>query len=100
MHQFGSIHGILNTMKITIDAAGRLVIPSSVRRQAGLRPGMPLDVRYRDGVIEVEPAPIRVRLERRGRLLVAVPEEAVEPLTLDTVDATRDTLRLERGNLD
>ncbi|MPZ16193.1 MAG: antitoxin, partial [Chloroflexi bacterium] len=52
----------MSPMKATIDSAGRLVIPSSVRRQAGLRPGMPLDLRYRDGVIEVEPAPLPVRL--------------------------------------
>lgn len=80
-------------MKSTIDSAGRLVIPSSVRRQAGLRPGMPLDVRYRDGVIEVEPAPLRVRFERRGHLLVAVPEEETEPLTVDVVEATRELVR-------
>jgi hypothetical protein len=60
---------------------------------------MPLEVRYRDGVIEVEPTPLRVRLERRGHLLVAVPEAAVEPLTADTVEATREAIQRERGDL-
>ncbi|MPZ14982.1 MAG: antitoxin [Chloroflexi bacterium] len=87
-------------MKATIDSAGRLVIPSSVRRQAGLRPGMPLDVRYRDGVIEVEPAPLPVRLERHGHLLVAVPEAEIEPLTANMVEATREAIRHGRGDLD
>ena len=84
-------------MRTTIDAAGRLVIPSEVRRQAGLRPGMPLEVRWRDGRIEIEPAPIPVRLEQHGRLLVAVPEEPVPPLRAETVEATREALRGERA---
>jgi AbrB family looped-hinge helix DNA binding protein len=87
-------------MRTTIDAAGRLVIPSEVRRQAGLRPSMPLDVRWRDGRIEIEPAPVPVRLERRGRLLVAVPQEPVPPLEAETVAATREALRRERATAD
>ena len=69
------------------------MIPSEVRRQAGLRPGMPLEVRWLDGRIEIEPVPLRVRLERRGRLLVAVPEETIPPLRAEVVEATRDMLR-------
>ncbi len=42
-------------MKTTIDAAGRLVIPKKIREEAGLKPGTALDVRVRDGVIEIEP---------------------------------------------
>jgi AbrB family looped-hinge helix DNA binding protein len=85
------------TTRTTIDGAGRLVIPSDVRRAAGIRPGTLLDVRYRDGHIEIEPAPLPVRLERRGRWLVAVPEEpeeAVPPLTVETVEQTRQALAL------
>ena len=76
-------------MKTTIDADGRLVIPKEIRRQAGLRPGMPLEVRWHDGRIEIEPATLPVRLVRKGRLLVAVPETDIEPLTATTVEATR-----------
>ncbi|HZS92352.1 MAG TPA: AbrB/MazE/SpoVT family DNA-binding domain-containing protein, partial [Chloroflexota bacterium] len=43
-------------MKTTMDAAGRLVIPREIRRQAGLQPGMPVEVRWHDGRIEIEPA--------------------------------------------
>jgi AbrB family looped-hinge helix DNA binding protein len=42
-------------MKTTIDAAGRLVIPKQIGEKASLKPGMALDVRVRDGVIEIEP---------------------------------------------
>jgi AbrB family looped-hinge helix DNA binding protein len=83
-------------MKSTMDSAGRLVIPKDIRREAGIRPGMPLDVRVREGRIEIEPAPLTVRLEKRGRFLIAVPEEQVPFLTSEDVEATRDKLRRER----
>ncbi len=88
--------GILYGMKSTMDSAGRLVIPKDTRREAGIRPGMPLDVRVRDGRIEIEPAPLTIRLEKRGRFLIAVTEEQVPVLTSEDVEATRDRLRRER----
>ena len=84
-------------MNTTMDAAGRLVIPKEIRRRAGLRPGMPLDVRVRDGRVEIEPSALPVRLVRRGRLLVAVPEAECSPLTAETVEETRRALERERG---
>ena len=84
-------------MKTTIDRAGRLVIPKQVRREAGLKPGMPLDVRWRDGRIEIEPEPLPVKLVRKGRLLVAVPQGGTGPLTAETVERTRSALRRERA---
>jgi AbrB family looped-hinge helix DNA binding protein len=79
-----------------MDRAGRLVIPKAIRHQAGLRPGTPLEVRWQDGRIEIEPAPVPVSLVRRGRLLVAVPAVEVEPLTAETIEATRRGLQLQR----
>lgn len=90
-------HGKFSAMKTTIDAAGRMVIPKEIRQEAGLKPGMPLDVRWRDGCIEIEPAPLPVKLVRRGHLLVAVPQKEVAPLTGETVEHTRKTLRRERA---
>src|SRR5947207_1519111 len=63
-------------MRSTIDSAGRLVIPKDVRREAGLRSGMPVEVIARNGRVEIEPAPLPVRLVKKGRLLVAVPATA------------------------
>lgn len=85
-------------MKTTIDRAGRLVIPKEVRREAGLQPGMPLEVRCREGRIEIEPAPLPVRLVRKGRLLVAEPRVRVGKLTSEAVERTLATLRRERGS--
>lgn len=76
-------------MKTTMDAAGRLVIPKEVRREARIAPGAPLDVRWRDGRIEIEPAPAPLRLERRGKLVVAVPRGRMPRLSHDTVEMTR-----------
>ena len=83
-------------MKTTMDHAGRLVIPKQIRQAAGLKPGVPLVVRWREGRIEIEPAPLPVRLIRKGKLLVAVPGERAWVLTADTVERTRKTLRRER----
>ncbi len=76
-------------MVATMDAAGRLVIPSEIRREAAIEPGTPLDVRWRDGVIEIEPRPLKVKLQRKGRLLVATPGAHVPPLRTATVERTR-----------
>jgi len=84
-------------MKTTIDPAGRLVIPKEIRREAGLKAGMPLDIRLREGRIEIEPAPLHVRLVRKGKLLVAVPETKVATLTAETVEQTRRMLRRGRS---
>jgi AbrB family looped-hinge helix DNA binding protein len=84
-------------MKATIDTAGRLVIPREIWRQAGLEPGMVLDVRCSDGRIEIEPVPLEVRLVKEGRFLVAVPEDSTEPLTDEAVHVTLDALRDSRA---
>lgn len=63
-------------MKTAMDRAGRLVIPKEIRREAKLAPGVPLEVKWRDGRIEIEPAPAAVQLQRRGRLLVTLEERA------------------------
>ena len=84
-------------MESTIDKAGRLVIPKEIRREARIEPGTPLEIRFREGRIEIEPQPLAVKLERRGRLLVAVPVGDVEPLKADVVEATRRRLDRERG---
>jgi len=73
------------------------VIPKEIRREARLAPGAPLEVRWRDGRIEIEPAPAPVRLQRRGRLLVAVPEKRLPQLTSETVEQTRAKLLDERA---
>jgi AbrB family looped-hinge helix DNA binding protein len=93
----GPANGNLYAMKTTIDHAGRLVIPRDIRRESGIKPGMPLEVRWEKGAIAIIPAPLEVKLERKGRLLVAVPTKNTPRLSTDTVERTRKTLRKERS---
>lgn len=80
-------------MNATMDAAGRLVIPRAIRREAALEPGVALEVRWRDGIIELEPKPLPVTVARKGRLLVATPLAPVAPLKAGAVEQTRRALR-------
>jgi len=79
----------IDTMKVTIDAAGRLVVPKLLRLPLGLRPGQPLEIRAGDGHLEIEIAPPPMLLKKRGKGLVAVPYTELPALTADQV---RDTL--------
>jgi AbrB family looped-hinge helix DNA binding protein len=76
-------------MNTTIDAAGRLVIPKEIRRAAELTATLPLELRCRDGVVEIEPASVPVTLERRGRLLVAVARQTPDMSSPDTLPPIR-----------
>ena len=80
-------------MKTTIDEAGRIVIPKSLRASLGLTGGHPVEIRESDGRIEIESCPTTARLERTDAGLVAVPEEALPSLT---DSAVRETLEKSR----
>jgi AbrB family looped-hinge helix DNA binding protein len=79
------------TTSTTIDAAGRIVIPKQLREAAGLRPGTRLHVALRDGVLEVSPAPVDIRVVGHGPLRVA--EADLPPLTVDDVRAAQERIR-------
>jgi AbrB family looped-hinge helix DNA binding protein len=84
------------TMRSSIDPAGRLVIPKPIRDAAGLRPGEPLEIRVHDGRVEIEPAPVEVRIEMRRGVAVAVPSGPVPTVTAEEVEALRRRIREER----
>jgi AbrB family looped-hinge helix DNA binding protein len=80
-----------------MDGSGRLVLPKKIREEAGIEPGMPLEVRVdADGRIEIEPAHLQVRIVKKGPLHVAVPLEPVEPLTTEAVRQVQLALRERR----
>lgn len=83
-------------MKTTIDAAGRLVIPQRIRKEAGLEAGVDLEVRCIDGRIEIEPSALAVRVEKRGRFTVAVATSPVPTLRAEVVERTRRAVEEER----
>ena len=60
-------------MRTTIDKAGRVVIPASIRDRAGLTPGSELEVTEDDLGVRLERVAPPPRLVRVGRRLVARP---------------------------
>jgi len=80
-------------MKSAIDSAGRVVIPKPLRVRLGLDHGREVEIRERDGRIEIEPAPVPMSLVRRRGGRVAVPAEALPRLTDEVVRATIERTR-------
>ncbi len=80
-------------MKTTIDAAGRIVVPKPLREQLGLAPGQLLEISAGDGRLEIEIAATPMKLVRRGKGVVAVPDAALPPLTADQVRGTLERIR-------
>ena len=80
-------------MRTTIDVAGRVVVPKALRDELGLTGGQELEIAVRDGRLELEPPPVAMHLERRGRVVVAVPDSAIVPLTSATVRETLERTR-------
>ena len=61
-------------MKTSIDKAGRIVVPSEIRRRAGWEPGSELEIVIEDDAsVRLTRDVPRPRLERVGRRLVAKP---------------------------
>lgn len=83
-------------MKTTIDGAGRLVIPKPVREKAGVKPGMELDIDYRDGAIEITFPPAKGKLVRKGGLLVWQPAPGTPPVSMEEINEAIRLLREER----
>jgi len=80
-------------MKTTIDAAGRLVVPKALRHALGLKPGQALEIRAGDGRLEIDIAPTPMRLKKRGKGVVAIPEGELPALTADQVRETLERVR-------
>jgi AbrB family looped-hinge helix DNA binding protein len=80
-------------MKVTIDRAGRLVVPKALREELGLEGGTELEIRVREGRLELEPTATPMRLVRRGKGLVATTDEPLPRLGADDVRAVVEALR-------
>ena len=80
-------------MKTTIDPAGRLVVPKPLRQRLGFKGGETVEIRERDGLLEIGPAPTPMVLVRKKGGGVAVPHEPLPPLTDEIV---RETLERSR----
>lgn len=80
-------------MRVTIDKAGRMVVPKKLRARLALDDGGDVEVTERDGVIEIQPVVADVELVPGEGGPVARPREELPPLTDDDVRATLEHLR-------
>ena len=86
-------YAIIDAMKTTIDSAGRIIVPKSLRDALALKPGQALEIRAGDGRLEIEVAATPVSLKKRGKGLVAVPDETLPRLTAEEVRDTLERIR-------
>lgn len=84
-------------IRVTMDAAGRVVLPKGVRDRLGLGGGAVLELAVVDDSITLSPAAAEVRLRRHGRVLVAEHVEEVGTLSTATVARITRELRERRG---
>ena len=80
-------------MRTTIDTAGRVVIPKSLREAIGLGDGGEIEIQLVDGALVVAPPTVRKRIEDRDGRATIVAEEELPVLSdqavRDVLDATR-----------
>lgn len=81
-------------MTVTMDSAGRVVLPKAIRERAKLTPGVSLDVRVVDGRIELEPASPARRIVKKGDIWVAKRTQPGPTVTQAQVDETLDAIRM------
>ncbi len=80
-------------MTVTIDKAGRVVIPAAVRERLGLRAGTTLELSVEDAAIRLAPAAPRPEIVKRRGRLVARPTVARKELPAVNVAALVDEER-------
>lgn len=81
-------------MRVTIDAAGRLVIPKPLRDELGVSGPAELEITARDGRLELTVPELEVTVEMDGGLAVLRPMgETPSPLSADDVRAAVERTR-------
>lgn len=86
-------HGSVRGMRVTIDQAGRIVVPKALRAELQLQGGAALEIRVRDGRLELEPVATPMRLVTRGKGLVATTDEPLPPIDAEYVRVVMESLR-------
>lgn len=83
-------------MTTTIDKAGRIVVPKSIREAAGLSAGIALNISVNGGRIEIEPVS-HASLVKKGPFLIVDTPAGDRPLDAAMVEETIDAIRSERS---
>ncbi len=78
---------------VTIDSAGRLVVPKALRDELGIVAGRPLRAVVRDGRLELSPEWLDAEIVERDGVSVITPRSELEPMTSDDVRLVMEQLR-------
>jgi AbrB family looped-hinge helix DNA binding protein len=81
-------------MQLTLDKAGRIVLPKKMRDELALAPGDELDVEVADACIQLRPRHAHSTLVQERGVWV---HKAGEPLALETVERVLNQVRAERS---
>ena len=92
-HLFYHFEWYFCTMRTTIDAAGRVVVPKAIRDRLQLAGGSELDIEERDGLIEIRPVTDQITVVQTREGPVALAPGAGPPLTDDVVRRTLERVR-------
>ena len=85
-------------MRITIDKAGRVVIPKQLRRQLGVAAGANLEATAEGGRLVIEPVANAVTLvEEEGLLVAASPSPDAQLTDSDVLQAVDEQRRWPRS---
>lgn len=85
--------GRINGMKTTIDRAGRIIIPKSLRDRLGLQGGETIEVSERNGMIEIEVAATPMSLKETRDGPVVIVDKDMPLLTDEIVRETIEQIR-------
>lgn len=80
-------------MRIAIDAAGRLVVPKSLRAELGITGPTEVEVISADGRLELSVPDVPAHVEMRDGFAVIVPERPVLPMTPEAVRKALEDVR-------
>jgi AbrB family looped-hinge helix DNA binding protein len=80
-------------MRVAIDAAGRMVVPKSLRAELGITGPAEVEVVSADGHLEVSTPEVPAHLEKRNGFTVIVPDVPMPALTADDVRDVLDRVR-------
>jgi AbrB family looped-hinge helix DNA binding protein len=80
-------------MEVSIDRAGRIVVPKSLRDALHLKTGTRLEIRQEDGQLVLAPRPVPMRLVRKGKGLVVEPGKPLPALRTSQVRAVLESGR-------